>query len=80
MGEVLRSLREAAHSFPEGSRPWLVSFERGLGIVKCSHTEKEAVIQLLLSVQRVGTREVRVRTLGTSGTIRGAREKYVESE
>lgn len=75
---VIQALREASRPLPEEARPWLVSLEEGVGVVRCRHTAKEDVIRLLRGVRRVGGREVRVRTLGTSGTLRRARAKYVE--
>ncbi len=74
---MIRSLREASPTLVEESRPWLVSFQRGVGIVKCAHRDKQEVIKLLKTIRRVGSREVHVRTLGTSGTVRKAMGKYV---
>ncbi len=74
----LQALREASLGLPEASRPWLVALEGGQGIVRCPHTAKEEAIRMLQGIRRVGGAPVRVRTLGTSGTIRRARRKYMD--
>ncbi len=78
ISELIKALREASNSLPRESRPSLVSYEGGLGIVRCAHTDKEEVIGLLRAISTIGRQEVCVTTLGTSGTIRRAREKYVD--
>jgi RNase P/RNase MRP subunit POP5 len=77
MGDMIRALREAFSSFPQDTRPWLVLFQQGQGVVKCSHLHKDDVIRVLQSIRRVGEREVRIRTLGTSGTVRKTVRKYL---
>ncbi len=77
MSEVIGALREVFHHLGEMSRPWLMSFEGGLGVVRCSHLDKERVIQLLNAIRTVGSREVKVNSIGTSGTFRKALKKYV---
>ncbi|MFQ5837208.1 MAG: Rpp14/Pop5 family protein [Thermoplasmata archaeon] len=76
-GEMIQALQEASTSLAQDARPWLVLFRRGQGIVRCSHIHKEEVIQLLQSIREAGGREVRIRTLGTSGTVRRAMKKYM---
>jgi len=59
-------------------RPLLTVFKDNKGIVLCAHLEKEKTIEMLQSIDAVGKEriEVEVRTLGTSGTIKGAK-KYL---
>ncbi len=76
--EVIQALREVRSPLLKPSSPFLVSYDRGVGIVRCPHTEKEGVIKVLCSVNSIGSREVHVSTLGTSGTLRRAHEKYVK--
>lgn len=76
----IEALREASQGLPEASRPRLVSLEKGLGLVRCPHTAKEETVRLLQAIRRVGGASVRVRTLGTSGTIRAARRKHLEGD
>jgi ribonuclease P/MRP protein subunit POP5 len=70
-GEVL----EALHALP--SPLWLVGFEDPRGLVRCVHLRKEATITALVGLTSIAQEPVRVATLGTSGTIRRATEKYL---
>ncbi len=70
-GEVL----DALHALPEPL--WLVGFEHPLGLARCTHWKKDATIQALNALRAIGGESVRVTTLGTSGTIRAATEKYL---
>ena len=54
---------------------WVVQFDGTQGILKCHYTEKEHVIQLLLSIKKIGTIPVTITTRLTSGTIRGLAHK-----
>ena len=55
-------------------RPWLVEYDGGRGLVRCAHTEKDETIAFLNGL-RIGV--ARLRTTGTSGTIRKARQKFL---
>lgn len=70
-GEVL----DALHALPEPL--WLVGYDHPLGLARCTHRQKEATIQALNGLRTVAGDSVRVTTLGTSGTIRAATEKYL---
>ncbi len=70
-GEVL----DALHALPEPL--WLVGFVHPLGLARCTHRKKEATIAALNGLRSVAGESVRVVTLGTSGTIRAATEKYL---
>lgn len=76
-GEVIRALSEASQNHPQEARPRLIHFRDGEGIVRVSHLHRDAAVPLLRSLRTVGEREVRVFTLGTSGTIRKAIGKYL---
>ncbi len=66
---------EAFHALP---RPlWLVDFEDPRGLARCTHTKKDETIAALRALAAIGGETVRVTTLGTSGTIRAATEKYL---
>jgi ribonuclease P/MRP protein subunit POP5 len=69
--EVLEAVRVS------GARVWLVEFRDGLGLVRCGHLEKDATIAALRGIGRIGGESASVTTLGTSGTIRKATEKYL---
>ncbi len=66
---------DAFHSLPE--RLWLVDFVDPLGLARCVHTKKEETIAALTGLTSIGGLAVRVTTLGTSGTIRAATDKYL---
>lgn len=65
----------ALHGLPDPL--WLVGFENPKGLVRCIHLRKEATIDALARLASIGGVAVRVTTLGTSGTIRRATEKYL---
>lgn len=68
-----RALLAALRDSPQ--RLHLVEYVGGRGLVQCAHTAKDATIAFLSSL-RVG--DATVRTVGTSGTIRRAKRKYLE--
>lgn len=57
----------------EGKGLRLVLYDGGRGLVQCGHTAKDEAVAFLSRLE-VGTS--RLRTVGTSGTIRKARQKY----
>ncbi len=69
--EVLAAL----HALPDPL--WLVGFEDPKGLVRCVHVRKDETIEALKSLASIAGVVVRVTTLGTSGTIRRATEKYL---
>lgn len=68
-----RALLAALRESPE--RLHLVEYADGRGLVQCAHTAKDATVAFLSGL-RVG--DATVRTVGTSGTIRRAKRKYLE--
>jgi len=70
--EVLEALRTTT------PRLWLVDFAGTLGLVRTTHLEKDAAIHVLNDIGSVGGEQVRVTTVGTSGTIRAATRKYLD--
>ena len=71
------SVTEALAAAFAGRAPRLVVYRRNFGIVRCTNTTKEETIRALNAMRTIGRRQAAVRTLGTSGTIRKAREKYL---
>ena len=69
--EVLATL----HALPDPL--WLVGFQDPKGLVRCLHLRKDATIDALRRMASIAGVAVRVTTLGTSGTIRRATEKYL---
>ncbi len=66
---------EAFHRMPD--RPWLVDFRLTEGLVRATNLDRDATVRSLVALDAIGGERVRVTTLGTSGTIRKAREKYL---
>jgi len=60
--------------------PWVITVKNNFGLVKCNHLDKEKIIELLQSIHLVGKLKipVTIKTLGTTGTIRSARKKYLK--
>jgi len=56
---------------------YLVRFDGEQGIVKCNHTEKENTIKLLNSIKQISSSNVKIETLGTSGTIKSLIKKHM---
>lgn len=63
-------------------KPWLTVFEHNKGILRCVHTYKDEAIGLLTSIKTMGGEKmpIKVETLGTSGTIKKAKRKYLGRE
>jgi RNase P/RNase MRP subunit POP5 len=61
--------------------PWLTVFENNQGILRCVHTAKDEAITILNSIEHVGRgrEKVRVETLGTSGTIKKAKLRFLKN-
>ncbi len=82
--QLLQELRHHATELFSKSlkdlRLWVVQFDGTDGIVKCHYTEKEHVIQLLLSIKKIGQKSVMITTRSTSGTIRGLSETKQKNE
>lgn len=78
--EINYAIHRSSNRLPEKMimSPILTFFKDNRGIVLCSHAEKEKTIEILRSIDAVGEEriEVEVRTLGTSGTIKGAK-RYI---
>ncbi len=75
--EMDYAIQQFSKQLPEEMtmKPILTVFKYNRGIVLCSHIDKEKTIEMLRSIDVVGREriEVEVRTLGTSGTIKGAK-------
>ncbi len=56
---------------------YLTKFNGTLGVVRCSHLEKDRTIQVLTSISEIASRRVTIETLGTSGTIKSLMKKHM---
>jgi len=66
---------EAFHRMPD--RPWLVDFRGAEGLVRATNLDRDATVRSLTALDAIAGERVRITTMGTSGTIRRAREKYM---
>ena len=77
--ELIQALRQQTHDlFSKTANElglWVVRFDGTTGIIKCNHTEKEHIIQLLHSLKKIGSKSISFTTYATSGTIRGITDK-----
>ncbi len=78
--DFARALEVAVRSVPGPVTPQLILYREGAGLVRCGHRQKDSVIAALNAITRVGASVAAVRTVGTSGTIRKAREKYLNAK
>ena len=54
----------------------LIRFNGREGIVRCYHIYKDKTIEILNSIMEVRGHKVKIRTIGTSGTIRSLNRKF----
>lgn len=55
----------------------LIRFNDSTGIIKCNHLEKENTILILKSIKKLGTKNVEIVPIATSGTIRSLIKKHM---
>jgi len=67
------------HLLPIPRIPWVIGLSNNYGLIRCHHLDKQKTIDLLQSIKWIGKVEnrVKIETLGTTGTIRSARKKYL---
>ena len=79
--ELIAAIRKSMpdKSSWERAKPWLTVFEENMGILRCAHNGKDEAVELLASIKTIGSRKIPVvvETLGTSGTIKRAKKKYL---
>jgi RNase P/RNase MRP subunit POP5 len=63
----------------ERVEPWLTVFENNEGILRCIHKARDEAVEILTSIKNIGMENVKitVETLGTSGTIKKAKLRYL---
>ena len=59
---------------------WVIQIWNNYGLIRCHHIDKEKTINILHTIEWVGKKKNRatIQTLGTTGTIRSARKKYLD--
>jgi RNase P/RNase MRP subunit POP5 len=80
--ELIAAIRRSVSDKDQWERmaPWLTVFEQSGGILRCAHTGQNEAIELLTSIERAGGARVKITTLGTSGTIKKAKERYLNKK
>ena len=73
--DVESAFRAAVATYPVPVRLQVIFLEKGRGLVRCGHREKDEVVRFLNGLT-LGNPPVQVRTIGASGTIRAARTRY----
>jgi RNase P/RNase MRP subunit POP5 len=51
--------------------------DKGMGIIRCKHTEKENTIKLLSGIKKIGSKKTNINTIATSGTIKTLIRKHM---
>ena len=51
--------------------------DKGIGIIRCKHTEKENTIKLLSDIKKIGLVKTHINTVATSGTIKALIRKHM---
>lgn len=57
---------------------WLLDFDGRFGILRCAHDKTATARAVLATIYRIGKIRVGIAVLGTSGTIKGATEKFIQ--
>lgn len=56
---------------------FILRFNGEKGIIRCKHLEKENTIKLLISIEKIGSKKVKIDTIATSGTIKSLVNKHM---
>jgi RNase P/RNase MRP subunit POP5 len=63
---------------PATPRLWLAVFDGACGLVRTTNVEKDDAIRAIVDIDMVAGDRVHIKTVGTSGTIRSAIEKFLK--
>ena len=60
--------------------PWIIIVKNNFGLIQCHHKDKNRIIDILQSdiLLDNNNQQLNIKTLGTTGTIRSARKKYLD--
>ncbi len=76
--EVIRAVKRISRDYPRDMKPWVVLVEGSKGLLRCSHLHRDDALRLLRELGEPECLGRRIRTLGTSGTIKSAQQKYLQ--
>ncbi len=68
---------EAMGKVLDTNRRSLVHYDGVFGIVRCTNLSKDITISSLNAVKSIGGKKVQIKTVGTSGTIKKAKAKFI---
>jgi len=57
---------------------YLVRFNGYKGILRCKNTEKDNAIKLLKKIENINNKKIKIKTVGTSGTIKSLLKKHLD--
>jgi len=76
--DIIHSINNSYRKkYNDEDMPWLTVYEKNYGIVRCKHTKKEEIIDLLNSVE--ANNKFSIKTLKTSGTIKKLKKEINNS-
>jgi len=75
--EIQKRCLELFDKKPDNVRIDIIQFDGEKGIVRCGHTQKEDMIKLLNSIDSISNKKVKIKTVGTSGTIKKLIQKHM---
>ena len=76
--EIKKKIKESNYS--NDFEAYLTRFNGKQGIVRCNHIEKDKTINLLKSINNIYKHKIKIKTLGTSGTIKALIRKHMDKE
>lgn len=56
---------------------YILKYENNIGIIRCWHDNIQQVLSILSIIRFVDTKDINIRILGYSGTIRSVQKKYI---
>ena len=77
INEIKNKCDEIYKSKPRLMGIFLINFDGYKGIIKCNHIKKEETIKILNSINKLSDITVKIITVGTSGTLKKLKIKYM---
>jgi ribonuclease P/MRP protein subunit POP5 len=74
LNSLIRLLGEVGSS---KTNIWLLEYSEGKGLIRCSHTAVTEVMAAITTITTVNDKKAAVHVLGVSGTIKKAKEKWL---
>ena len=55
----------------------VIKFNGDFGIIRCNYLEKDNIIKLLNSINKINNNKIKIKTIATSGTIKSLENKHM---